>query len=36
VAGDAQGTTFVGGGDEPEQQLGAGAEDGPHVGRCPL
>jgi len=24
VAGDAQGTAFVGGGDEPEQQLGAG------------
>ena len=24
VAGDAQGAAFVGGGDEPEQQLGAG------------
>jgi len=24
VAGDAEGAAFVGGGDEPEQQLGAG------------
>ena len=28
VAGDAQGAAFVGGGDEPEQQLGAGVVEG--------
>ena len=28
VAGDAEGAAFVGGGDEPEQQLGAGVVEG--------
>src|SRR5690348_1562068 len=28
VGGDAQGAAFVGGGDEPEQQLGAGVVEG--------
>jgi len=28
VAGDAEGAAFVGGGDEPEQQLGSGVVEG--------
>jgi len=28
VGGDAQGSAFVGGGDEPEEQLGAGVVQG--------
>ena len=33
VGGDAHGAAFVGGGDEPEQQLGAGVVEGTRLRR---